>query len=225
MGTVVLSGLAAVDGDQAGRNSEIRYSVVEDGGPGAELLTVPRPWEGSIAIKRRIDFEALRNFTVAIRAQVRFRLKESVDGGMRNKVFAGRGRAAVGLHGSPPRHSARCGRSESPLRVPIILSSRLSSSGSGCTNLTPLYSSDFKPGRWLQNKTLNVLPRSILATDQDTHGAAILYTLSGAVADRFALQPRTGEIRQIGPLKPGRTYTLGLHVPLRPLPALLFVNG
>lgn len=67
VGTRVLQGVHAVDADQQGPFSSIRYSVLQ--GPHSDYFEFENELEGTLVLRKPLDFESLRSFDVRIRAQ------------------------------------------------------------------------------------------------------------------------------------------------------------
>uniref|UniRef100_A0A7E4VI44 Cadherin-89D n=1 Tax=Panagrellus redivivus TaxID=6233 RepID=A0A7E4VI44_PANRE len=67
-GTPVALDFEAVDIDQEGPNSFVKYRIIAPEGAD-ELLTIPDPYKPQIVVAGRIDFEKLRHFEVEIEAE------------------------------------------------------------------------------------------------------------------------------------------------------------
>ncbi|XP_034231706.1 protocadherin-like wing polarity protein stan [Thrips palmi] len=67
VGTRVLQGVRAVDVDQPGPYSTVQYSVLP--GPNADYFMFVNALEGTLALRKPLDYETLSNFTVNLRAQ------------------------------------------------------------------------------------------------------------------------------------------------------------
>lgn len=67
VGTRVLQGVHAVDADQQGPFSSVRYSVLP--GEHSDYFEFENELEGTLVLKKPLDFESLRSFDVNIRAQ------------------------------------------------------------------------------------------------------------------------------------------------------------
>ncbi|XP_049822216.1 protocadherin Fat 3 isoform X2 [Aethina tumida] len=67
VGTRVLQGVHAIDNDQQGPFSSVRYSVLP--GPHADFFEFENELEGTLVLKKPLDYETLRTFDVNIRAQ------------------------------------------------------------------------------------------------------------------------------------------------------------
>jgi hypothetical protein len=67
VGTRILQGARAVDADQPGLFSTVEYSVLP--GQYSDFVDFVNPLEGTLQLKKSLDFEKLRNFTVKLRAQ------------------------------------------------------------------------------------------------------------------------------------------------------------
>lgn len=67
VGTRILQGARAVDADQPGLFSTVEYSVLP--GQYSDFVDFVNPLEGTLQLKKTLDFETLRNFTVKLRAQ------------------------------------------------------------------------------------------------------------------------------------------------------------
>jgi hypothetical protein len=67
MGTRILQGARAIDADQPGPFSTVEYSVLP--GPFSDYVDFVNPLEGTLQLKKPLDFEQMKNFTVKIRAQ------------------------------------------------------------------------------------------------------------------------------------------------------------
>lgn len=67
VGTRVLQGVHAVDADQQGPFSSVRYAVLP--GPHADFFAFENELEGTLVLRRPLDYEALKSFDVQIRAQ------------------------------------------------------------------------------------------------------------------------------------------------------------
>uniref|UniRef100_A0A914E9N7 Cadherin domain-containing protein n=1 Tax=Acrobeloides nanus TaxID=290746 RepID=A0A914E9N7_9BILA len=69
-GTPILLDFQAIDKDQEGPNSFVRYRIVEDStNPHSQLLKIPDPYRTLIVVGGRMDFEKLKNFTVELEAE------------------------------------------------------------------------------------------------------------------------------------------------------------
>ncbi|XP_026850224.1 protocadherin Fat 1 isoform X2 [Drosophila persimilis] len=66
-GTRILQGARAEDADQPGPFSTVEYQVLP--GPYAELVQFLNPLEGTLVLRKALDYEQLQNFTVKLRAQ------------------------------------------------------------------------------------------------------------------------------------------------------------
>ncbi|XP_063224193.1 protocadherin Fat 4 [Bacillus rossius redtenbacheri] len=67
VGTRVLQGIQAVDADQQGPYSTVQYSVLP--GKHAEYFVFVNGLEGTLLLRKPLDYELLSNFSVTIRAQ------------------------------------------------------------------------------------------------------------------------------------------------------------
>ncbi|XP_048521260.1 protocadherin-23 [Dendroctonus ponderosae] len=67
MGTRVLQGVHAIDNDQQGPFSSVRYSVLP--GPNSEYFEFENELEGTLVLNKPLDYETLKTFDVNIRAQ------------------------------------------------------------------------------------------------------------------------------------------------------------
>jgi len=67
VGTRILQGARAVDADQPGPFSTVEYSVLP--GQYSDFVDFVNPLEGTLQLKKALDFEQLKNFTVKLRAQ------------------------------------------------------------------------------------------------------------------------------------------------------------
>ncbi|KAF5307815.1 hypothetical protein FQR65_LT06687 [Abscondita terminalis] len=67
VGTRVLQGVRAVDADQQGPFSSVRYSVLP--GPYSGYFEFENELEGTLVLKKPLDYETLKTFDVGIRAQ------------------------------------------------------------------------------------------------------------------------------------------------------------
>ncbi|XP_069687408.1 protocadherin-15 [Periplaneta americana] len=67
VGTRVLQGVRAVDADQNGPYSTVQYSVLP--GPHSDYFVFVNGLEGTLLLRKPLDYETLTNFSVAIRAQ------------------------------------------------------------------------------------------------------------------------------------------------------------
>lgn len=67
VGTRILQGARAIDADQPGPFSTVEYSVLP--GPFSDHVDFVNPLEGTLQLKKTLDFEILKNFTVKLRAQ------------------------------------------------------------------------------------------------------------------------------------------------------------
>ncbi|XP_014295859.1 protocadherin Fat 4 isoform X1 [Microplitis demolitor] len=67
VGTRVLQGVRAVDIDQPGPYSIVQYSILP--GPHSDYFFFINALEGTLVLKKPLDFETLNNFSVVIRAQ------------------------------------------------------------------------------------------------------------------------------------------------------------
>lgn len=66
-GTRILQGARAVDADQPGPYSTVEYQVLP--GPLSDYVDFVNPLEGTLQLKKSLDYEQLKNFTVKLRAQ------------------------------------------------------------------------------------------------------------------------------------------------------------
>nr|KAF7434337.1 hypothetical protein H0235_002528 [Vespula pensylvanica] len=67
VGTRVLQGVRAVDADQPGPYSTVQYAVLP--GPHSEYFVFVNALEGTLVLRKPLDYEALTNFSIDIRAQ------------------------------------------------------------------------------------------------------------------------------------------------------------
>ncbi|GLG93434.1 Protocadherin-like wing polarity protein stan [Gryllus bimaculatus] len=67
VGTRVLQGVKAVDADQQGPFSTVHYSVLP--GPHSDYFVFVNELEGTLLLRKPLDYEKLSNFTLTIRAQ------------------------------------------------------------------------------------------------------------------------------------------------------------
>ena len=67
VGTRILQGARAVDADQPGPYSTVEYQVLP--GPLSDYVDFVNPLEGTLQLKKSLDYEQLKNFTVKLRAQ------------------------------------------------------------------------------------------------------------------------------------------------------------
>ncbi|XP_015835493.1 protocadherin beta-12 [Tribolium castaneum] len=67
VGTRVLQGVHAVDNDQQGPFSSVKYSVLP--GPHSDYFEFENELEGTLVLKKPLDYETLKSFDVNIRAQ------------------------------------------------------------------------------------------------------------------------------------------------------------
>lgn len=67
VGTRVLQGVHAIDNDQQGPFSSIKYSVLP--GPYSDFFDFENELEGTLVLKKSLDYEVLKSFDVNIRAQ------------------------------------------------------------------------------------------------------------------------------------------------------------
>lgn len=66
-GTRILQGARAIDKDQQGPFSTVEYQVLT--GPYSDYVQFVSPLEGTLVLRKPLDYETLRNFTVELRAQ------------------------------------------------------------------------------------------------------------------------------------------------------------
>ncbi|XP_046649678.1 protocadherin-like wing polarity protein stan [Daphnia pulicaria] len=67
VGSVVLQGIQALDADQPGPYSTVQYSILP--GPYSDVLALTSSLEGTLVLKKAVDYETLKHFKIAIRAQ------------------------------------------------------------------------------------------------------------------------------------------------------------
>ncbi|KAF4533030.1 hypothetical protein B566_EDAN000722 [Ephemera danica] len=67
VGTRVLQGIRAIDSDQQGPYSTVQYSVLP--GPHSDYFVFVNGLEGTLVLRKALDYETLTNFTVGLRAQ------------------------------------------------------------------------------------------------------------------------------------------------------------
>lgn len=67
VGTRVLQGVRAVDADQPGPYSTVQYAVLP--GPHSDYFIFVNALEGTLVLRKPLDYESLSNFSVGIRAQ------------------------------------------------------------------------------------------------------------------------------------------------------------
>ncbi|XP_057376036.1 cadherin EGF LAG seven-pass G-type receptor 1-like [Daphnia carinata] len=67
VGSVVLQGIEALDADQPGPYSTVQYSILP--GPYSDVLGFASSLEGTLVLKKAVDYETLKHFKIAIRAQ------------------------------------------------------------------------------------------------------------------------------------------------------------
>lgn len=63
----ILQGARAVDLDQQGPFSTVEYSILP--GPHSDYVAFVTPLEGTLVLKKALDYETLKNFTIKLRAQ------------------------------------------------------------------------------------------------------------------------------------------------------------
>lgn len=66
-GTRIFQGVQAVDADQPGPYSTVEYQVLQ--GPYSDFVDFVNPLEATLQLKKTLDYEQLKNFTVKLRAQ------------------------------------------------------------------------------------------------------------------------------------------------------------
>lgn len=67
--TRILQGAKAVDIDGPGPFSTVEYSVLP--GPHSDIVGFVSPLEGTLILRKPLDYETFKNFTIKLRAQVR----------------------------------------------------------------------------------------------------------------------------------------------------------
>ncbi|CAB3227591.1 unnamed protein product [Arctia plantaginis] len=67
VGTRVAVGARATDADQAGPHATIHYSILP--GPHSDYLGFPNELDSVLTVKKPLDYETLKNFTITLRAQ------------------------------------------------------------------------------------------------------------------------------------------------------------
>ncbi|XP_011503824.1 PREDICTED: protocadherin-16 [Ceratosolen solmsi marchali] len=67
VGTRVLQGVKAIDSDQPGSYSTVQYSILP--GPHADFFIFANALEGTLVLRKPLDYENIHNFSVQIRAQ------------------------------------------------------------------------------------------------------------------------------------------------------------
>lgn len=63
----ILQGAHAIDADESGPNSNVEYRVLD--GPFSDYVTFLTPLEGTLVLRKPLDYETARNFTLTLRAQ------------------------------------------------------------------------------------------------------------------------------------------------------------
>lgn len=63
----ILQGARAIDADQQGPFSTVEYSILQ--GPHSDYVAFVTPLEGTLVLKKVLDYETLKNFTIKLRAQ------------------------------------------------------------------------------------------------------------------------------------------------------------
>lgn len=63
----ILQGARAIDKDQQGPFSTVEYKVLK--GPYSDYVAFVSPLEGTLVLRKSLDYETLKNFTVTLRAQ------------------------------------------------------------------------------------------------------------------------------------------------------------
>lgn len=63
----ILQGARAIDKDQQGAYATVEYQVLK--GPFSDYVAFVSPLEGTLVLKKSLDYESLKNFTVTLRAQ------------------------------------------------------------------------------------------------------------------------------------------------------------
>lgn len=169
-GTRILQGARAVDADQPGPYSTVEYQVLP--GPFSDYVDFVNPLEGTLQLKKSLDYEQLRNFTVKLRAQDQ---------------------------GNPPKFSDTFLRvfitgeiSLNVIRLNHDLSSPTDADDQNPKFNYESYNSESigKTGR------LKIFPESIRAYDQDEGlQAEIRYSLNPSPESRyFTINPKSGDI-------------------------------
>ncbi|XP_046595411.1 protocadherin Fat 4 [Neodiprion lecontei] len=85
VGTRVLQGVRAIDGDQPGPYSTVEYTVLP--GPHADYFVFVNALEGTLVLRKPLDYETLSNFSVGIRAQDQGNPPQSTDTALRVNVI------------------------------------------------------------------------------------------------------------------------------------------
>ncbi|KAL7302437.1 hypothetical protein TKK_0005089 [Trichogramma kaykai] len=67
VGTRVLQGVRAIDADQPGPYSTVQYSILD--GPHSDFFIFANALEGTLVLRKPLDYETLSNFSVGIKAQ------------------------------------------------------------------------------------------------------------------------------------------------------------
>lgn len=63
----ILQGARAIDDDQQGPFSTVEYKVLD--GPYSDYVAFVTPLEGTLVLRKPLDYETLKNFTIVLRAQ------------------------------------------------------------------------------------------------------------------------------------------------------------
>lgn len=63
----ILQGARAIDEDESGPYSTVEYRVLD--GPFSDYVTFVTPLEGTLVLRKPLDYETIRNFTLTLRAQ------------------------------------------------------------------------------------------------------------------------------------------------------------
>lgn len=66
-GTRILQGIKAIDDDQEGPFSTVEYQVLS--GLHSDYVGFVSPLEGTLVLRKSLDYEQLKNFTITLRAQ------------------------------------------------------------------------------------------------------------------------------------------------------------
>jgi len=67
IGSVLLQRIQALDGDQAGAYSTVEYSVLP--GPNSDVLGFVSSLEGTLVLRKSVDYESVKQLNISIRAQ------------------------------------------------------------------------------------------------------------------------------------------------------------
>ncbi|KAF3428479.1 hypothetical protein E2986_00275 [Frieseomelitta varia] len=173
VGTRVLQGVRAVDADQPGPFSTVQYAVLP--GPHSDYFVFVNALEGTLVLRKPLDYETLANFSVDIRAQDQGNPPKSTT----TTLFVN----VIDADDQNPAFQS----DQYKILIPRSIRTKWKGLSLGI--------------QIQMRRILKVDPAPIKAMDQDVGiNAPVQYTIQGGILPFLTLNPETAEVAMTRPL-------------------------